>query len=126
MELLPWDVISKIYNFRKHELSNTCTFLNQQFKSEKVHNTIKIQRWYRKYFVIDMDDWSKRRLVHAYKTSYEWEYFKTYPTFLAKKCTRPDLIEKAKYAESCNTRKAIVDFLMDPSVLKEEIHYAGW
>ncbi len=126
MTSLSWDLVESIYTYRNHDLASTCKEFYTNHYIKKSTASIKIQIWYRKCISIDMDNWSKRRLVHGYKTNYEWEYFKTYPTFLSKKCDRPDLLEKARYAESLGTRNSIVDFLMDPSILKEEIQYTGW
>tara|TARA_Y100000389_G_scaffold189512_1_gene213347 strand:- start:4710 stop:5180 length:471 start_codon:yes stop_codon:yes gene_type:complete len=99
---------------------------NKDFK--KLENYAeKIQSWYRsKLQDTDFDNWTKKRIVNAFYNNYEWDYLKTYPTFLVKKCSRPDLLEYAQNAERHPSRKKIKDFLNLPSISKEEILFTGW
>tara|TARA_B100000085_G_C18382167_1_gene446868 strand:- start:78 stop:521 length:444 start_codon:yes stop_codon:yes gene_type:complete len=132
--LIPWDILNILYLYNRNKFVNTCKEFNEKYKNEeKCVN--KILKWWdnccltyvhqnvpiNKYEIM-----SKRRLVEHYKLNYEWDYLKTYPTFLVNKCNKLDLLEKAKNAELIGTRQSIIDFLKDSNIVKEDILYAGW
>jgi len=131
---LPWDIVNILYLYNRKKFVNTCKEFNEKYKKED-ECVNKIIKWWDKCCVTYVHQnvpintyeiMSKRRLVEHYKVNYEWDYLKTYPTFLVNKCNKLNLLEKAKKAELIGTRQSIIDFLKEPNIVKEDILYAGW
>lgn len=125
---IPWDIVNILYIYNRNKFVNTCKEFYEKYKQEN-ECANKIIKWWDKCcltYVHQNEIMSKRRLVEHYKLYYEWDYLKTYPTFLVNKCNKLDLLEKAKNAELIGTRQSIIDFLKEPNIVKEDILYAGW
>ena len=130
---IPWDIVNILYIYNRNKFVNTCKEFYEKYKQEN-ECVNKIINWWDKCCLTYVHQnvpnkyeiMSKRRLVEHYKLNYEWDYLKTYPTFLVNKCNKFDLLEKAKNAELIGTRQSIIDFLKEPNIVKEDILYAGW
>ena len=124
---LPYEVIDCIYENCNSKILMSMTnirYKNKFFHENKMAN--KLQTWYRKQLLVDWEKWSKKRIVRTYYSNYEWQFLKKYPTFLIKKCNKPELRLKAYEAEEIGTRKSIIKFLELEEVTKTDIIYAGW
>lgn len=131
---IPWDIVNILYIYNRNKFVNTCKEFYEKYKQEN-ECVNKIIKWWDKCCLTYVHQnvpinkyeiMSKRRLVEHYKLNYEWDYLKTYPTFLVNKCNKLYLLEKAKNAELIGTRQSIIDFLKEPNIVKEDILYAGW
>ena len=124
---LPYEIIDILYenSNSKNLMSMTSIRYKDKFLQE-MNMANKIQTWYRKRLFTDWGNWSKKRIVRAYYSNYEWQFLKKYPTFLVKKCNKPELRNKALEAEEIGTRRSIIKFLELEEVTKKDILYAGW
>lgn len=124
---LPYDVIDFVYN--NYNTKRLMSMTNNRYKDKFMYESKmakKIQEWYRERLFVDWEHWSKKRIVRAYYSNYDWHYLKNYPTFLVKKCNKPELKEKALEAENDGTRRSIIKFLELDEISKNDILYTGW
>jgi len=135
MSSIPWDILNILYLYNRNSFVITCKEFNNKYKKEVIAIE-KIQEWWDNHCVnynplseksvLPVFSCTKRRLVYYYNRYYEWSCLKIYPTILAVKCNKLDLLSKAKDAESVGTRQSIIKFLLEPSITREDIMHTGW
>lgn len=124
---LPIDIIRILLSYSPYSFHITNKDFYDEYLNKANESITKLQTWYRRNMIVDLDCISKERLVQCYNASYEWQYLKNYPIYLANKCSLSrELKEYAYEAQSSNDKKTIIGFLLDSRITKEHILHTGW